>query len=51
MMRQYKGSMEDMERKLARVMDRLGVSEDRYKTDWSNSKRGAHKRATTKSLR
>lgn len=41
MTRQYKASMEELEKKLARVMDRLGVSEDCYKSDWSSGKSGA----------
>lgn len=41
MTRQYKASMEELEKKLARVMDRLGVKDNCYQSDWSNSKSGA----------
>lgn len=35
-MKKYTGSTADAEKKLARVMDRLGV--ERYQVDWSNSR-------------
>lgn len=39
MKRQYSGSMEDFEKKLARVMERLGVK--KYQSNWSQGKDGA----------
>lgn len=39
MKRQYSGSMDDFEKKLGRVMDRLGVK--KYQSNWSQGKDGA----------
>lgn len=37
--KQYKGDTDDFERKLARVMERLGV--EKYQCDWSQSRGGS----------
>lgn len=39
MKKQYSGSMEDFEKKLGRVMERLGV--EHYQYDWSQGKAGS----------
>lgn len=36
--KRYAGNGRDMERKLARVMERLGVAEDAYTYDWTQSR-------------
>ena len=39
--KQYRGTTEDFEAKLARVMARLGVDEDHYQSNWTSGKGGA----------
>lgn len=39
--KQYCGTTEDFEAKLARVMARLGVDEDHYQSNWTSGKGGA----------
>lgn len=39
--KQYRGTTEEFESKLARVMARLGVDEDHYQSNWSSGKGGA----------
>lgn len=39
--KQYRGTTEEFEAKLARVMARLGVDEDHYQSNWTSGKGGA----------
>ena len=40
MPKQYRGTLEDFEKKLSRVMERLGVDADHYQCDYHESKAG-----------